>query len=44
MVLSVLPPEMQDDLMQRIQGQPTLPAFQQRSVAQQLRRRLGVPV
>ena len=43
LVLQVMPPEMQEDLIQRLQTQAPLPAFQQKTVAQQLKRRLGVP-
>ncbi|MDB5096720.1 MAG: flagellar M-ring protein FliF [Cyanobacteria bacterium RYN_339] len=43
MVLQIMPPEMQEDLINRLQTQPQLPAFQQKTVAQQLKRRLGVP-
>lgn len=42
-VLSMLPPEMADDLVNRIQTQAELPAFQQKTISQQLKRRLGVP-
>ena len=43
MVLSIMPPDMQEDLINRLQTQPALPAFQQKSLAQQMKRRLGVP-
>ncbi|MEB3283805.1 MAG: flagellar basal-body MS-ring/collar protein FliF [Candidatus Sericytochromatia bacterium] len=43
MVLSVMPPDSQDDLINRLQGSPSLPAFQARQVATNLKRRLGVP-
>lgn len=42
-VLNMLPPDMADDLVNRIQTSPELPAIQQRTIAQQLKRRLGVP-
>lgn len=43
MVLSVMPPEVQEDLINRLNQQPPMPEFQQRTLAQQLRRALGVP-
>ena len=43
MVLSVMPPDMQEELIQRLQQNPQLPAFQAKQIASNLRRRLGVP-
>ncbi|MEB3197121.1 MAG: flagellar basal-body MS-ring/collar protein FliF [Candidatus Sericytochromatia bacterium] len=43
MVLSVMSPELQDDILNRMQSGSTLPAFQARQVANNLKRRLGVP-
>ncbi|HEY9721109.1 MAG TPA: flagellar basal-body MS-ring/collar protein FliF [Oscillatoriaceae cyanobacterium] len=43
MVLSVMPPDVQEDLINRLNTQPPMPDFQQRTLAQQLRRTLGVP-
>lgn len=43
MVLSMLPPETQEDIIGRLQNQQPMPAFQQKTIAAQLKRRLGVP-
>lgn len=45
MVLSVMPEDLQVDLLNRLDdNQPALPPFQQKTIATQLKRRLGVPV
>jgi hypothetical protein len=42
-VLGAMAPELQEEILNRLQSQPALPEFQQRTLAQQLKRRLGVP-
>ncbi|MFP5502573.1 MAG: flagellar basal-body MS-ring/collar protein FliF [Candidatus Sericytochromatia bacterium] len=45
MVLSIMPEDLQTDILTRLEeNQPALPPFQQKTLAQQLKRRLGVPV
>lgn len=44
MVLSVMPPDVQEDLINRLQTMPMLPGFQLAQIIRNLRRRLGVPV
>jgi flagellar biosynthesis/type III secretory pathway M-ring protein FliF/YscJ len=42
-VLSLIDPGLADDIVNRIQSGTELPAFQQKTISQQLKRRLGVP-
>lgn len=43
-VLSLIDPGLADEIVNRIQGGAEMPAFQQKTLSQQIKRRLGVPV